>query len=91
MTSPGHVVGDDPVGLLGDLLGDCLLDHALGLGGEADESRGRASLAPSSARMSRVGDELELGRPVAFLELFRRRLDPPVGDRRDQDRRVSGK
>ena len=31
------VIGDDPVGALGDLLGDRLLDDALGLGGEADE------------------------------------------------------
>ena len=30
---------------------------------------GARSLAPSSARMSRVGSELELGRAVAFLEL----------------------
>ena len=52
--------------------------------------RGRCSLAPSSARMSRVGTNLSLRRAGAFLELVRRRLDAPVGDRRDEDRRVGG-
>ncbi len=39
-----------------------------------------------------VGSPLpvEGGRPVLFLELVRRRLDPPVGDSRDQNCRVGG-
>src|SRR5206468_525614 len=45
----GHVVGDDPVGTLGLALGDCLLDHALRLGGKAGD---RKSLAAGRA----VGD-----------------------------------
>ncbi len=31
------VIGDDPVGLLADLLGDGVLDNPLGLRGEADD------------------------------------------------------
>ena len=36
----GNIVGDDPVGALGDSLGGCLLDHLLGLGGKADQKAG---------------------------------------------------
>ena len=51
---------------------------------------GRSVLTSSSARMSRVGHELQLRRAVAFLQLGRGRLDPPVGDRGDQDGAVGG-
>src|SRR5206468_9043915 len=62
----GHIVGDDPVGALGLALCDCLLDHALSLGGEADQEprtqRACTELAENVAR----GNEVKLGRTVAL-------------------------
>ena len=67
-----------------------MLDHLLGLRREADQ-QARALLAGAELGQDVARrHELELGRAVAFLELGRRRLDAPVGDRRDEDRGVGG-
>src|SRR6476469_5223329 len=86
-----YVIGDDPVGALRPPLGDGMLNDVLSLRGKADEEpwtlRTNAKLGEDVAGRC----ELELGRTVAFLELRRRNFDAPVGDRRNQDRRLGRK
>ena len=64
----GNVVGDDPVRALGMALGSGLIDHALGLGREAHQ-KPRTLRAPAKLGQNVAGrQELQLGRPAAFLE-----------------------
>ena len=66
----GNVVGDDPVGAFADLLGDGVVDDAVGFRREADdEARAAARATQISARMSRVGTKFSSGGPSPFLSL----------------------
>ena len=63
----------------------------LGFGGEADQQpRAQSARAKLGEDVAGAAANLSCGGPVAFLELVRRRLDPPVGDGGDEDRGVGG-
>ncbi len=68
---PRDVVGDDPVGALGDLLGDAQFDHALGLGREADQQTWTQGTSAQLREDVARRHELELRRPFALLQLVR--------------------
>ena len=86
-----HVVGDDPVGALGGALGGGIGDDVVGLGGEADQQARAVGMLRRAWRGCRGwARSASCGGPSAFLSLCAARLDPPVGDRGDQDRGVAG-
>jgi len=85
------IVGDDPVGAFRLPFRKRLFDDLVSFRGKSDEEP-RALLAqPKLGQDVASGHEVQLRRAISLLELRRRRLDAPIRDGCNEDRRVDRK